>query len=186
MRPRPQDDAQIMLASVRDPERFEAIFERHFEAIYRYFARRMGEDPGALASEVFCIAFDRRSSYDGRTASALPWLYGIARNVGANASRATWRNRQAAPLLARERGADAAIETLISSDRARLEHLTGDLARGLEGLGDDDRDSLLLMAWEDLSYAQIAVATNVPIGTVRSRIHRARRRLRTSLEGDAR
>ena len=56
------------------------------------------------------------------------------------------------------------------------------IARALARIPDGDRDPLLLLAWADLTYAEIAIALNIPIGTVRSRIHRARRRLRELLD----
>jgi RNA polymerase sigma factor (sigma-70 family) len=56
------------------------------------------------------------------------------------------------------------------------------VAAALAELEPIDREALLLLAWEDLSYADIAIATGVPVGTVRSRIHRARTRLRELLD----
>jgi len=172
------------MASAADPDQFGVIFDRHFDAIYRYMARRTSGDAAALTSETFCVAFSRRSSFDARALSALPWLYGIARNVIGNAQRSTYRLQRATSRVALERSADVSVETLTFDDSAQLDHLDAALAASLSRLADDDREALLLMVWEGLTYAQIASVTGVPVGTVRSRIHRARHQVRTSLEGN--
>jgi RNA polymerase sigma-70 factor (ECF subfamily) len=61
--------------------------------------------------------------------------------------------------------------------------LRGTLANALAGLDQGDRDVLLLVAWGDLAYAEVADAVGIPIGTVRSRLHRARARLKDALGG---
>src|SRR5882672_427179 len=75
-------DAEVIRASLGKPEAFKALFERHFEAIFGYLARRSGPDAGSdLASEVFVRAFASRSRFEPTGADARPWLYGIAANL---------------------------------------------------------------------------------------------------------
>ncbi|MFN2469433.1 MAG: RNA polymerase sigma factor [Gaiellaceae bacterium] len=75
-------DGEAIAASVRDPAAFVPVFDRHFGAIRRYLARRLGSDLGGeLAAETFTRAFDARGRYDTSRADALPWLYGIAANL---------------------------------------------------------------------------------------------------------
>src|ERR1700742_4297338 len=75
-------DADAIAASLRDPDAFVAIFERHFAAISRYLRRRVGAAVAdELAGEVFTTGFALRARYDLDRADALPWLYGIAANL---------------------------------------------------------------------------------------------------------
>lgn len=75
-------DADIIRASQKEPSNFALIFERHYEAIFRFAARRLGmELADDVAADTFVIALRRIQSYDTDYSSALPWLYGIVRNV---------------------------------------------------------------------------------------------------------
>lgn len=170
-------DATLIAASLTDPAAFAAVFDRHWAAIHRYCVTRAhppaaGED---LAAETFRIAFDERAKYDPRYADARPWLYGIATNL----LRRFFRDaaRTSAPPVTREGGfEDAAL------GRVEAAALGPALAAALAAVAPADRDALLLHAWAELTYTEIAHATGVPVGTVRSRIHRARTLLRTHLE----
>lgn len=171
-------DGEVIAASFEDPDCFTAIFERHFEAIHAFTARRLGQ---ALADDVgatvFVEAFSGRSRFDLDRPDARPWLYGIATNLIRRHRRAEsrrWRAYARADLP--EPG-----EPIDIAPRLDAEAMGPRLASALEALADRDRDALLLYAWADLSYDDISVATDVPVGTVRSRIHRARLRLRADL-----
>src|SRR4051794_24383787 len=75
-------DAQLVRRSLDRPVAFEALFERHFQAVYAYAARRVGADlADDVAAETFARAFRARDRYDGRHVDARPWLLGIATNV---------------------------------------------------------------------------------------------------------
>jgi RNA polymerase sigma factor (sigma-70 family) len=151
------------------PEDFEELFERNFEVVYGYLARRVGRDLARdLASETFTRAFAARRRYDPSLGDARPWLFGIANNLLRRHYRDEERRLRA---LARVRVAE-------ESDGPEEPRL----ADALAALARDERDVLLLFAWADLEYAEIAVALDVPIGTVRSRLHRARGHLRAALE----
>jgi RNA polymerase sigma factor (sigma-70 family) len=167
-------DADVIRASLSDPESFVAVFERHFDAIYGYLARRAGVDVGSeLASEVFATAFTARSRYDLSRPDASPWLYGIAANLIRRRRRTEARRLRA---YARSGVDRVGSDDELGSDPA--------LAGALAALRSGDREVVLLFAWADLDYRQIAEALGIPLGTVRSRLNRARRQLRTALEGE--
>lgn len=169
------DDASLIAASVTDPAAFAAVFDRHWREIHRYCASRAGPAGEDLAAETFRVAFDERHRYDGAYADARPWLYGIATNLVRRAFRTTARRRRL-PFMREHDFADDAL------GRVEARALGRDLASALRAVAAADRDALLLHAWADLTYTEIAQATGVPVGTVRSRIHRARTHLRAQLE----
>ncbi len=174
------DDGAIIRLSISDPEQFAVVFRRHAPAIQRYVTRRIGAEPADdVVAETFLVAFRQRASYrdDGR--DCLPWLYGIATNlVGRH-----WRTEVRQLRLLARTGADPVTEAFtervdaaVTADAAK-----GRLAAALAGLPAGQRDALLLVAWARLSYDQAALAIGVPLGTVQSRVSRARARLRQQL-----
>jgi RNA polymerase sigma factor (sigma-70 family) len=149
-------------------ESFEELFERQFDSVYGYLARRVGPELGRdLASETFTRAFAARKRYDPARGEARAWLFGIANNL----LRRHYRDE--------ERRLRAFARVDVATDAASPD-LT--LADALATLAQEERDVLLLFAWADLRYAEIATALGVPIGTVRSRLHRARAHVRAALE----
>ena len=174
------DDATVIARSLDDPEQFAVVFRRHAPDIHRYVVRRLG--PGAaddVVAETFLTAFRFRSRYRSDRADARPWLYGIATNLIGRHRRAEVRQYRA---LART-GLDPVTESFADRADARVSAGTESrrLAAALAGLPAGHRNALLLVAWGDLSYEQAAVALGVPVGTVRSRLSRARARLRQAL-----
>jgi RNA polymerase sigma factor (sigma-70 family) len=174
-------DSDAIAASIGDGERFALIFDRHFEAIHGFLHRRVGRDAAdELAAETFAEAFRRRDVYDAARADVRPWLFGIAVNLLRHHVRTERRQLLAYartgndPVLHSE---TEAVEARVDADAARRQ-----LALGLASLRTGDRDVLLLYAWADLGYQEISQALRIPIGTVRSRLHRARRRVRELLE----
>ena len=175
--PRQVTDALVIERSLRDPEAFATLFERYAPQIHRYIARRLGS-PGAddLLGETFARAFQHRKRFDLSQQSAQPWLYGIATNVVSDYRRAEARRLRAMSRAIGPGDAEPMADRLDAKLTARA---TGpDLARALAKLPARQRDVLLLHAWADLEYEQIAVALSIPVGTVRSRLHRARRALK--------
>jgi RNA polymerase sigma-70 factor (ECF subfamily) len=169
-------DAATIRRSLAEPRSFAAVFDRHFEAIHGYAVRRVGRDLGEeIAAETFVRAFGARRRYDFEREDARPWLLGIA----ANLLRRHWRNerRRIAAYTRLANGNTTAPEA--SPATAAL------VASALNTLSHRDREALFLFVWADLSYEEIGVALNVPIGTVRSRIARARRVLRERLDSAA-
>ncbi len=171
-------DAALILASASDSSAFTGIFDRYWVAIYRYCVGRAGPPGEDLAAETFRVAFDQRRGYDGRD-DAGPWLYGIATNLVRRWFRSVTRGARASQRIGGETAPNEPDETL---DRLEAAHLGPRLAACLGELAAVDRDALLLHALAELTYEQIARATGVPVGTVRSRIHRARGRVRAHLE----
>lgn len=181
MEPATATDAGLIVASLGDPRAFAAVFDRHFEAIHRYLARRAGRDVADdLTGDVFRIAFERRQRYDAARPDARPWLYGIATNVLRHHRRSGWRRWRAYARLGGRDGAELP-DTDAVVRRLDAQALGPTLDRALATLAAGDRDVLLLFAWADLSYREIAEALDVPSGTVKSRLHRARRVLREHL-----
>jgi RNA polymerase sigma-70 factor (ECF subfamily) len=176
-RQHPSDAAAIAL-SLKEPAAFATVFERHFSLVHRFLCARAGVEPAAdLASETFAIAFRRRADYDLERPDARPWLIGIAVNLARQARRSEGRLNRALARLAGERTPQQ------ESPEARLEP-HGNITTLREVLADlppDDRDLLLLFACLEFSYEQIAETMSLPIGTVRSRVHRLRSKLRGRL-----
>jgi RNA polymerase sigma-70 factor (ECF subfamily) len=174
------DDATIMARSIEEPECFAAVFRRHAPQIQRYVTRRIGADAADdVVAETFLAAFRQRGRYQHDRPDALPWLYGIATNLIGRHRRTELRQLR---LLART-GADPVIEpftdrvdAVVSADGAKAR-----LGAALARLPAGHRDALLLVAWGGLTYEQVAAATGAPLGTVQSRISRARRKLRQSV-----
>ena len=177
-----EPDAAAIEASRGDPAAFAAIFDRHAASLHRFLARRVEPaDADTLLGEVFRVAFERRGSFDLERPSARPWLYGIATNLIARHRRSEGRRLRAMAALATRRaetGPDAVGDG--AARRLDAEHEWAVLVDAIDGLPDAERHTLLLYAWEDLSYEDIAAALEVPVGTVRSRLHRARARLRAA------
>lgn len=172
-------DAAVIRASKKDPAAFGPIFDRYWPKIYRYCAQRAGPAVGEdVAAETFRVAFTDRKRYDGRD-DAAPWLYGIATNLLRRWFRSAARGSRAESQVGAEVSGDefAAID-----DRLDAEYLSPHLNSVLKQLSVTDRDTLLLHVFAELTYEQIARATDVPIGTVGSRMNRARTLVRAHLE----
>jgi RNA polymerase sigma-70 factor (ECF subfamily) len=172
-------DGELIRTSLTTPSAFAAIFEAHYRAIDAYCVRRLGGEGHDVSAATFTEAFRVRDRFDATRPDARPWLYGIASNLLRHHRR---RERSRWRAYARS---DAATATTFDVDaRLDADQLGGLLAAALRATPVRDRDALLLHAWADLTYEQIGDALGVPIGTVRSRIARARSRLRAAL-GDA-
>jgi RNA polymerase sigma factor (sigma-70 family) len=171
-------DAEAMRASLERPEAFEPIFDRHHRVIWAYLARLGGRDRAdELAGEVFLVAFTPRASYDPTRGSVRSWLYGIASNLTRNRLRSDARAARAFRRAAARQGGmfvpiDDADDAL--AGRQRFDAVVAALAR----LPFADREIVALFAWERLSYDEIAATLGIEVGTVRSRLSRARGRLR--------
>jgi RNA polymerase sigma factor (sigma-70 family) len=177
-------DVAAIAASMRDPARFEVVFDRHYQEIWSYLSRRVGQALAEeLASETFVRAFAARAAYDLGYPDARPWLYGIATNLLRKHARSEERRRRAyARAIERDEipgGLEAVAERVDAATNART------IADALSRLKPADRDTLLLFALTDLGYEGVAAATGVPVGTVRSRLHRVRRHLQAALSAPA-
>jgi RNA polymerase sigma factor (sigma-70 family) len=173
-------DADLIARSVHEPEVFASLFDRHAAGVHRYLARRVGERADDLLSETFLIAFRRRDVYRAEHVEVRPWLLGIATNLVHGHVRTEQRRYRALARAAAEPAVNGA-DPGDSADRLDAEALRAPLAGALAGLKARDRDVLLLFAWGQLTYEEIAAVLHIPVGTVRSRLNRARRQTRATL-----
>ncbi|WP_157248795.1 RNA polymerase sigma factor [Nonomuraea typhae] len=173
-------DAALVSASWSDPEAFAELFDRYSGMLYRYVVKRLGPEPAEdLVGETFLVAFSRRGSYDTSYADARPWLFGILTKLVSRHHRreaARYRAMRRAPLDGDVESPADRVAAGVSAQARRPE-----LAAALAKLPAKDRDVLLLIAWGDLTYDEVARALDIPIGTVRSRLHRGRRKVRAAL-----
>ena len=166
-------------AASGDGDAFAEVYRRYADRIYGYCFRRTASWSTAqdLTSVVFLEAWRKRSDVafddDG---SVIAWLFGVANNVVRNSQRSLRRHQ-----LALQRLPDPVVEPDFADDAAarlddekRMARVLAALAR----LSDSDRELLALSAWSGLDQRQIAEALGVPVGTVKSRLSRARDRLR--------
>jgi RNA polymerase sigma factor (sigma-70 family) len=168
-------DGEIFRNSVREPQDFEEIFERHAASVWNYARRRVGSDAAEdVVADAFLIAFARRASFDPSYDSARPWLFGIATNV----IRRRLRDERAY-LTAMGRDFDPSTadpaEDVSGLDAQRIRPV---LTAALMSLSSDDRETFMLVAVGELTYGETAAALGIPVGTVRSRMHRVRTLLR--------
>lgn len=171
-----ESDAELIEQSLRGrPDAFVEVVGRHEVAVHGFLARRGGRQTADdLLSEVWVRAFGARAVYDTRYESARPWLYGIARNV----LRIHWRAARGSGALVPAGEVDPWDDVV---DRLDLTAAAEVLVGAVAALPRDERDVLLLVAWEQLSPGEAAVALGTPPGTARSRLHRARVALRSVL-----
>jgi len=182
MRPAAADDAAVIERSWREPERFALLFDRHAPHIHRYLARRAGREVADdLVAETFLAAFAKRDRYDLQHADARPWLYGIATNLVGQHRRDEVRQYRISQAVAPEPEVAGHADRVAADVTARAMRPLLDTA--LAALQPGDRDALLLIAWEQLTYREVSRALAIPVGTVRSRLHRARTKLRQALAG---
>jgi len=166
-------------AAEGDAESFALLFERHARRIYNYCFRRTADWSVAedLTSVTFLVAWQARKRVVLEAESALPWLYGIATNVLRNQRRSLRRHRAALTRLPIERPyePDFAEE---AQQRLDDERDMRALLRLVERLPRREQDAIALCDWNGASYVDAALALGVPVGTIRSRLARGRRRLR--------
>jgi RNA polymerase sigma factor (sigma-70 family) len=171
-----EGDAEIVRRSMRGDERaFGELFWRHNGAVHSYLVRRAGRDVADdLVAEVWLRAFRGRAKFDLNYPDARPWLYGIARNV----LNSHWRQLAKSPPLEPAAISDPwpDLEDQLDENERRAS-----LLKALDSLTLDEREVLLLVAWEQLSAAAIALMLHIPASTVRNRLHRARLGMRSGL-----
>lgn len=164
------------LALTDDPQAFGVIFDRHFLAIHRFCARRTGSADRAddLVSIVFLEAWRCRHRVVLEQGTVLPWLYAVARHTVAHRARSEFRHRKVMSVLPHAVVPDHAEAV---AGRIDDERRLSAVERAFAQLKPDDQDVIALCVWQGLEYAEAAVALEIPIGTVRSRLSRARARL---------
>lgn len=150
-------------------ERFTTIYRAHYAAVRAYAWRRDRDAADDVVAETFTIAWQNLESMP---VEPLPWLLGIARNVRLNMARGERRRR--------EREASCASADVVSSFTSAVEeHVALDAA--LRELREEDREILLLAAWECLDRASLAAVLGCSGATAAVRLFRARKRLAAAL-----
>jgi len=169
-------------ASARDGAAFGELFERHSKSVYNHCFRLTGSWSSAedLTSVVFLQAWRRRDQVRLHSDSIFPWLLAIANNAARNSERSIRRHRLLLAKLPRSE-ASSEFEDGIGNriDDERRMHWILMIASRLKA---NEREIIALCDWSGVTYAEAATALDVPIGTVRSRLSRAREHLRTLLD----
>ena len=158
--------------------RFRVLFSEHFRPLLAYALRRVSEpdDAADVVADTMLVAWRRLADVPADDDARL-WLYGVCRRVLANQRRGRVRRERLGERL-RQRLAEVTpdlSEEVVVSDAVR---------RALGQLGDDDRELIRLTSWEGLEPQEVAVVLGLPARTVRTRLHRARARLRAKLGDD--
>lgn len=180
MAPEPLRASRVSTAA----ERHARLWDQYAQRIYRYCFRRTADHELAedLTSVVFLEAWRRRDKLEPLTEAELPWLYGVAANVLRNQWRSQRRYRAALKRLPRPRDEGDLAQDAVGrlDDQARMSKLV----KKLRALPQIEQEVLSLCAWEDLTPKQAAAALGIPEATVRTRLHRARKRLRAMDEAN--
>lgn len=177
-----RSDAELWSRASVDPAAFGDLYERHADAVYTHCFRRTASWSTAedLTSIVFLEAWRKRGDVRLTTESILPWLLAVANNAARNQDRSMRRHRRLlAKLPIEPQGADLADDT---GGRIDDQRAMRDILSMFSQLTQDEQDVLALCVWAGVSYADAAVALGVPVGTVRSRLSRARQHLRHLLD----
>lgn len=176
-------DAEIIRASWQSPDRFAALYDRYATVLYGYACLRVGRGPAEdVVADTFLAAFAQRRGYDLARSSARPWLFGILTNKIAQRSRAEKTHYRAHARAWQNPVVEGIADRV--ADRVNAQAQRGRLAGALSRLNAPDRDVLLLVAWGQLSYEEVAQALRIPPGTVASRLNRARRKVRAALDDE--
>ncbi|QIG42659.1 RNA polymerase sigma factor [Nocardioides anomalus] len=179
-------DERELVADLRggDPAALATLFDRYGDRLYNHCFRHLGDWAEAedATSSVFLEVWRHRRRVRLHNGSALPWLYGVATNVCRNAGRSRRRRQRALARLPHPASeadhAEAVTDRLGSEARMRA------VLAQVEALPAHEREVLGLVAWAGLTYEQAAAALDVPVGTVRSRLSRARARLAQEVSDD--
>ncbi|TAK68479.1 MAG: sigma-70 family RNA polymerase sigma factor [Actinomycetota bacterium] len=178
-------DEALLARSLTEPEVFAQLVGRHGRRIGSYLLRRLppaeAED---VLSEAWLVAFDRRHTYDASRGEVGAWLFGIARTLLVATARRWAAAERLEARIAGLRQDDAADWDLVDG-RLAAAMMSDRLRIALDELPVEEREVVLLVAWEECTPTQAAQALGIPAGTARSRLHRARARLQPQLLAEA-
>lgn len=169
-------DGDLIIGSLDDPHVFEQVVTSLGPRVHAYLARRAPQHADDLLSEAWLEAFRSRRQYDASRGTASAWVFGVARHVLMAHLRSSSR-----AVDDRARGDEQSVDEWDIVDR-RLDAvgLAPALREALTTLPAEEREVLLLVAWEQLTPSEAAAALGIPAGTARSRLHRARTRISDS------
>ncbi|GHG12616.1 RNA polymerase sigma factor [Streptomyces zaomyceticus] len=169
-----------------DPSAFAELFDSYARSVYNHAFRLTGDWSVAedVMATTFMEAWRLREKVDPEGGSVRPWLLGVATNVARNHCRGNRRYRAAAVAYAAAGPAEASVPDHASEVAGRIDDRRRIAAtlRALGTLRRTEREVLVLCLWEGLAYTEVAQALRVPVGTVRSRLSRARTKLRIGAE----
>ncbi len=178
-------DSEVIKESMLDPNHFGVLYERHARVLHGYAYRRLGREAAEdVVAETFLKAFRARQTYDLRHSDARPWFFAIAINEIARHHRVEKARYRALlrSIHQDQEGTESIANQVADAVSART--LRRPLIEALTKLSRRDRDVLLMIAWAGLTHEEVARALQVPAGTVRSRLHRARQKIRKYLPDD--
>lgn len=164
------------MSAEQSTERFRSLFAETERELLAYALRRVdrAEDAADVVAETFLVAWRRVDKLpDGDDARL--WLYGVARRQLANQRRGHLRRSRLADRLRTE------LPAALAGTRSPEDHRVAAVHAALARLAEEDQEILRLSTWEDMTPSQIATVVGVPGVTVRSRLHRARKRLRSEV-----
>jgi len=167
-----------------DAAAFGMLFDDHARAIHRYACRVTGDSTAAedVVAQTFLEAWRLRRKVRAEGGSLEPWLYGIATNVLRNARRSARRYRAALGRIPEPEPTPDHTDELMRRDDEQEELAAARAA--LCALRPAEREVVALCVWSGLGYAEAAEALGVPVGTVRSRLSRAKARLQSLARGE--
>jgi RNA polymerase sigma-70 factor (ECF subfamily) len=174
-----RSDAELLRSFGGSSCAFREFYDRHVRDVRRFLRAQVGDDlADDLTAETFVVVLRRAHAYRATATTARAWLLGIAANLARRNRRTDTRrtrlvSRLAQPRLGAEDGSFDRID--MSEDRAPLRDALSRIASG-------EREVLLLVALGELSYEEVASVLGIRVGTVRSRLHRARLQMREALE----
>ncbi|MBN6037621.1 RNA polymerase sigma factor [Amycolatopsis sp. 195334CR] len=160
---------------------FGLLYDRHARGLHRYLTRRAGAVADDLVAETFLVALQTRHNYAPDRGTARSWLYGIATNLLRGHVREQTRTLRLAARMVGEARQNAESPDARVPDSVDAEEQTRRLAGALARIDPGNRDALLLTTWAEMDANEVAETLAIPVGTVRSRLHRARRQLRAEL-----
>lgn len=176
-------DAEVIRASWQSPDWFGTLYDRYVGVLYGYACLRVGQGSAEdVVADTFLAAFAQRHGYDLTRGSARPWLFGILTNKIAERGRTEKIHYRAYARAWQNPVVDGIADRV--ADQVTAQAQRGRLAAALCRLNAADRHVLLLVAWGQLSYDEVAQALGIPPGTVASRLNRARRKVRAALDNE--
>ncbi len=167
-----------------DRTAFDAVYAEHVDGVFTLAHRLTGSWTTAedVTSETFLAAWRTRALIADDDRPLRPWLWGIATNQAMNARRS---RRRLVTFLSRPHREDV-VPDFADEAVQRLDdaHALARAARAIDALRRPEAEVLALCVWSGLTYAEAAESLGVPVGTVRSRLSRARARLRDLVDDD--
>lgn len=176
------DEALWHRSRAGDGEAFGLLFDRHRERVFRHACRLVEtrHDAEDVTAAAFLELWRRRDDVRLVRGSVLPWLLVTASNLARNARRAMRRHRRFLARLPREAAAPDAADVALG---AHALGVADEMREALRGLSDADLHLVSLVVLEDYSLADAAAALDLTVAAAKSRLHRARRRMRVELSG---